>query len=1251
MKFGTLFRQLRKALGFSLREFCRKNNLDAANISRLERGLVRPPQSKAILEVYAKALSISNESTQWHNFFELAALENGMVSPQIQESQIMRDKLPKVLQKLREEVKYPGSWVTALDLEGWTDSYTASFTLPRLIRRLIKTTTKNLARVEFPADEGVRSPGVDGIVEVAEGNAFVPAGISVWEAGTDKKVRQKAESDYIKRTETPPLGLDTRQTTFIFVTPRKFTKRNEWCEEKKKLGRWKDVRVYDSSILEEWLEISTATDVWFAKLIGRRPEGITGIEEHWKNLSMLSKPNFKPEVFLASREKDIKTLKEWLDGSPKPLTFEAHSPSEVIDFVSAYIASLSEGDREFIETRTVIVEDHAAWKILCSSNSKFVLIQKPSLDLEPEMISGAEREGHHVLLSFPKIGNNEANKLSRVYDQDLEKALIASGFEEIDARNLAQKSGGSLTILKRRLPGFSRISCPAWSKPPDAESLLPIILIGRWDDSSIADQKAIATLGDDSYSKILAIANRYRTGNDPVIMRVHSSWSLISREDSWELLAPKFSAPQLDCFEKIAFEVLSEEDPCYDLPAKERWYAALRNKSPKFSSHLKKGIAETIALLGAGNANVVNTPINASHRAARVVQKLLLGADWKRWASLKSYLPLLAEASPEMFIEAAEKDLSSHKPQLPLLFIEGDSSGFMPDCNDTGLLWALETLAWSPEYLSRVTVLLAQFDQIDPPESKWGNRPKNSLGEIFLPWLPHTTATVDQRIEVLEKLCDEIPKVGFKLLLELLPQAHSSSMNTHRPSWRKWALGWSSRITNGEYWKQSEWCAEKLVQNLDQDGDLWESVVDRMEKLPKKSFDLFIQRLQTIALDKLPEKTREQIFKALLDRINRHRRFADAEWAMPKETLDMLESIKSRFEPTDLVNKYKWLFVNFLELPDEGQSIEQKNEILFEKRLSVLKEFIEKKGIKSLSEFALAVDHPYLIGHILGQSNLLENDDHFLPKMLADKDHKIANLAAGYVWARFYTVGWVWIEQLSFKKWTIEQMGNLLLVLPFERKTWSLVESLGKEVIVYYWSARHFDVYRGKDPDELEYVVSMLLLNLRAFRAIDIICMALHNKCKVNTTLVMEALEGTLKLSEQAAKEQITNDKSYNLLELFKFLQGQEDVDRERLASLEWSYLSLLDGYHGGEPITLHQSIQTDPKVFVKIISIVFKSKNEPQKTTLTEQQRAAALNAYQLLESLKSIPGSQGDGSVDGKKVHRLGDRSKVFMQGIRAA
>ena len=45
--FGAFFRAKRKALGITLREFCRRNGFDPGNVSRLERGLVPPPQAPA----------------------------------------------------------------------------------------------------------------------------------------------------------------------------------------------------------------------------------------------------------------------------------------------------------------------------------------------------------------------------------------------------------------------------------------------------------------------------------------------------------------------------------------------------------------------------------------------------------------------------------------------------------------------------------------------------------------------------------------------------------------------------------------------------------------------------------------------------------------------------------------------------------------------------------------------------------------------------------------------------------------------------------------------------------------------------------------------------------------------------------------------------------------------------------------------------------------------------------------------------
>ena len=55
----------------------------------------------------------------------------------------------------------------------------------------------------------------------------------------------------------------------------------------------------------------------------------------------------------------------------------------------------------------------------------------------------------------------------------------------------------------------------------------------------------------------------------------------------------------LDTFESLALEVLGEDDPRWDLPADERWLAAIRGKVRRYSSELRSGLVETLAVLGA----------------------------------------------------------------------------------------------------------------------------------------------------------------------------------------------------------------------------------------------------------------------------------------------------------------------------------------------------------------------------------------------------------------------------------------------------------------------------------------------------------------------------------------------------------------------------------------------------------------------------------------------------------------------------
>jgi transcriptional regulator with XRE-family HTH domain len=99
--FGEFFREQRIALGVTLREFCRRNGLDPGNISRLERGVLPPPQGRETLEHYAKLLKLKKGSDDWYNFFDLAAAENGRIPPEILEDKEVLEKLPILFRTLR----------------------------------------------------------------------------------------------------------------------------------------------------------------------------------------------------------------------------------------------------------------------------------------------------------------------------------------------------------------------------------------------------------------------------------------------------------------------------------------------------------------------------------------------------------------------------------------------------------------------------------------------------------------------------------------------------------------------------------------------------------------------------------------------------------------------------------------------------------------------------------------------------------------------------------------------------------------------------------------------------------------------------------------------------------------------------------------------------------------------------------------------------------------------------------------------
>ncbi|MCX6162181.1 MAG: helix-turn-helix transcriptional regulator [Ignavibacteriae bacterium] len=92
--FGEFVKTYRLKCGLGLREFCRNYGHDAGNWSKLERGLLNPPEKEEDLTSIGEQIGIKKNSEDWMKFFDLASLTRGKIPKDIFDDDEVLEKLP-----------------------------------------------------------------------------------------------------------------------------------------------------------------------------------------------------------------------------------------------------------------------------------------------------------------------------------------------------------------------------------------------------------------------------------------------------------------------------------------------------------------------------------------------------------------------------------------------------------------------------------------------------------------------------------------------------------------------------------------------------------------------------------------------------------------------------------------------------------------------------------------------------------------------------------------------------------------------------------------------------------------------------------------------------------------------------------------------------------------------------------------------------------------------------------------------------
>ncbi len=764
-----------------------------------------------------------------------------------------------------------------------------------------------------------------------------------------------------------------------------------------------------------------------------------------------------------------------------------------------------------------------------------------------------------------------------------------------------------------------------WSQHQHATDLAQVNLIGAWNEKNRADIDVLSKIITESYSTwVLKAREVLQLSDSPFSLR-NGVWEVTERTSLWDALGSRIFDQNLDTFKESAVAVLTERDPSFELPSGERYAASIHGKLPTHSSALRKGIAEGLAILGSKPGALVNCSLGkAEATAVLAIREIFVGADWILWGSLNSLHPALAEAAPDEFLDAVENGLHlSSCPFDELFSQEGD--GITGGNYLTGLLWALEGLAWDEKYLVRVCVVLGELATHDPG-GKWANRPANSLSTILLPWFPQTIAPVEKRKVAVQTLCKESPEIAWKLIISLLPNQHQISMGSHKPSWRDTIPeGWKKDVTPQEYWTQVSSYAELAVSMASDDTAKLNELVEHFDNLPKPSFDKLLEVLSSDIISELPEDKRLHLWDNLTKFTSKHRRFSDAKWALTEELLSSIEAVAKKLAPSNPLNLYQHLFSSRdFDLYEEKGNWEEQRRKMDERRQKAVEEILKLGGVESVTKFAEVVESPAQVGHSLGYVADVEIDKILLPTYLVSENRKLSLFISGYVWTRHHTKGWSWADELDKSGWEPAQVGQFLSYLPFTNETWDRAAEWLGDAQGEYWLKTSANPYEADG--DLSVAIGKLIEHGRPHAAINCLDRMRYAKQPLDLAQCVSALLAALSSSEPSYAMD-----AYHIVELIKFLQANPEVPLNDLSRVEWAYLPLLDRNRGAAPKFLESRLASDPQFFCEVIQLIYRSKksdaviNEP-----SEKTKAIASNAWRLLHEWRTPPGMQEDGSFN---------------------
>ena len=1140
--------------------------------------------------------------------------------------------------------------IKAARIEAWASSgIAARHRLSVFLRTLVNSTASNLSKVDFPGNDDSEQPGWDGETIAEQASPWIPAGHSGWEFGVNQNIKAKADHDYAKSVA----GTDdaVRKTmTFVFVTPRGWSGKAAWIKEQKAKKNWRDVRAYDASDLEQWLEQSLLGQTWFANETGQDADGALSLDEAWKVWGADCEPELTPALFADAVRSAETTVRRGLTETPyRPLVITADSKDEALGFLSAVFASDSEQFGVYRD-RIIVFRKPGALSKLASQVSNFI----------PVIASReVEKEFAPFSASMPSFIIYPRNALAEEPDIDLETlnwetfdaALQAMGLDRDRVDKLSRESGRSPTVLRRRLSKLPAINRPDWASDTSlATSLTPFLFGGTWKADNKADQAMLELLaGDVPFAELERRLLALLPLDGSPVWSVGSLRGVVSKIDVLFAIREALTASDLERFFAVAEVVLSEDDPALQLPEKDRWAANIYGKKREISGALRNGLGETLVLLSVYGPSLFKARLDfdAAVRASILVRTLLTPLTAHLLESQIDNVGVYAEAAPETFLSIIEADLKADD-SAAMAMIRPKSDAMFGSTPRTSLLWALEGLGWSEPLFMRTVLVLGQLAE-RPLSDNLVNKPSNSLAAMFRAWMPQTSAPLAARKAALKKLAVEYPKVAWPICLDQFAPHSRFGGHSHKPRWRPDGHGFGDPISVGEANDFALFAFDMAINwpllTCEMICDLLDNLSGVAEELQLKVWDV-IDAWTATATDRDKAAARERVRVATMTR----RAILQKGGRKAIKTAARAKAAYDRLEPQDLVQRNAWLFSKAWvdesadEIDEEALDYRAREERIARLRENAARDVFQSGGVPTLMKLAETGDAGYNLGWAF--ATITSDEAALIAALLELIDGGDLESARRAVVMGILIQGSErGLLDKAAHQVSEEKVVPLLTSAPFDRATWAVVNSFGDDVRAAYW--REVPPNWNRDEDDLLVGVTNLLKANRPRAAFRFA----HFSMKELPPLVLfDLLAAIARRSDETANTYKLD--RHDLREAFRRLNESADVKTDAMAGLEFAFIDIFDDGEA-RPANLEKEIARNPELFVQAVGFSFKrsdNNEDPPELRLddSDQKSNRAHAAYKLLDVVAPIPGSKDDGTIDSAELVRWIEQARAGCAAI---